>query len=517
MPQTSMQVQSLIFDKKKFSRAQAVKWAKDHDFSAGVDETGDSYRMRQEEPGKFKTMRTITMTEGVKAVVGKEAPIQAVSPELVAKELHPELNPIELFAQVFTDNDGYLGGTIRYGSSRGSMYPVGSDNEEGHEDFCFGDLTFDIDDAKEMCDGIANADIEVNEGWSYKINVDEAAAVNSTSENPVIVAQIPTSHGVFPLLIDGHHRHYRARMDDENTLPAYLLTVEQTLAIIHTHPDMLASLKKNARRISESVAKEMTPEMDRAKATDLVLLPPGVMGTNCANCRFAAAVSGGLNCTNPSVDQMVNSRMCCALWDAPGTGRAWEYAAKAQPTLGGVHVPSPMKGKTDKDEEESDPAAEEHPVAPPSVQEPGWEYPPENNDEVGFQDAMKRVIGKEVKIRKFSQMKQIAYGVVLEPDTEDLQGDVITAEEIERTAHDYMTNIRKVGARHKAAMDAVPVESYIAPMDLSFDGGPYGSSTVKKGSWVLGVKVNDPAQWKKVMNGEYSGFSIGGVGVRDEL
>ena len=67
------EVQTLIFSKPKFTRASAVKWAKDHDFkSSKVDETGTSFRLRQKPPDSFTegSFRTITLTDGVKAVIG---------------------------------------------------------------------------------------------------------------------------------------------------------------------------------------------------------------------------------------------------------------------------------------------------------------------------------------------------------------------------------------------------------------------------------------------------------------
>ena len=65
-------VQTLIFDKKVFpTRSSAIKWARDHDFRADkVDETENSWRLRQREPGDFIRMRTIRMTRGVQAVIG---------------------------------------------------------------------------------------------------------------------------------------------------------------------------------------------------------------------------------------------------------------------------------------------------------------------------------------------------------------------------------------------------------------------------------------------------------------
>jgi hypothetical protein len=70
----STTVQSLIFDKKKFTVEQAKKWAKDHDFrNDKVDETPDSIRLRQKDPADFieGSFRTIELTDGVKAVIGR--------------------------------------------------------------------------------------------------------------------------------------------------------------------------------------------------------------------------------------------------------------------------------------------------------------------------------------------------------------------------------------------------------------------------------------------------------------
>jgi len=75
------EVQTLIFDKEKFSKAEAKAWAKDHDFKADkVDETGDSYRLRQADPGEFEddSFRTVELTSGVKAVVGKRKKAKAI-------------------------------------------------------------------------------------------------------------------------------------------------------------------------------------------------------------------------------------------------------------------------------------------------------------------------------------------------------------------------------------------------------------------------------------------------------
>jgi len=68
-------VQTLIFSKDKFPTAESAKaWAKAHDFKSDkVDETEESWRLRQRDPGDFQegSFRTITLTEGVKAVIGR--------------------------------------------------------------------------------------------------------------------------------------------------------------------------------------------------------------------------------------------------------------------------------------------------------------------------------------------------------------------------------------------------------------------------------------------------------------
>lgn len=109
--------------------------------------------------------------------------------------------------------------------------------------------------------------------------------------------------------------------------------------------------------------------------------------------------------------------------------------------------------------------------------------------------------------------KRIVYSVVLEPEKWDGQDQIIDPHEIEAAAHHYISKSRVVNSGHTKSIQAEPVESFIAPMDMTFDGGPYGHQVVTKGSWVLGVKIHDPAEWAKVERGEYSGFSVGGFGL----
>lgn len=68
-------VQSLIFDRVRFDRDDVIAWLEEHDFAHDkpLDETPESYRARQREPGEFVegSLRTIDFTAGVQAVVGR--------------------------------------------------------------------------------------------------------------------------------------------------------------------------------------------------------------------------------------------------------------------------------------------------------------------------------------------------------------------------------------------------------------------------------------------------------------
>lgn len=69
------QVQTLLLSKDRFRSPQDAKqWATEHKFRASkVDEKENTYRLRQHAPGLYgpDTFRTIELTDGVQAVIGK--------------------------------------------------------------------------------------------------------------------------------------------------------------------------------------------------------------------------------------------------------------------------------------------------------------------------------------------------------------------------------------------------------------------------------------------------------------
>ena len=128
------------------------------------------------------------------------------------------------------------------------------------------------------------------------------------------------------------------------------------------------------------------------------------------------------------------------------------------------------------------------------------------------------------RIVKSDAVRQIAYGVVLEPrtaDNPDTQGDWYTAEDIEAAAHGFLEAVAKGdgGADLMHADDGegplvgFPVESYIAPIDFTWGEGDR-LELVKAGSWVMGVHYPDPDIWSAVEKGELAAFSVWGAGRR---
>lgn len=117
-------------------------------------------------------------------------------------------------------------------------------------------------------------------------------------------------------------------------------------------------------------------------------------------------------------------------------------------------------------------------------------------------------------IDKATADQQIVFGVVLEPGTTDAHKDTIRAAVIEKAAHLWLAKFQIRGLMHKANVNSkIQIyESYIAPVALTI-----GGQKVKKGTWLLMYKILDKAIWKKIKNGELTGFSMGGFGRRVKL
>ena len=110
--------------------------------------------------------------------------------------------------------------------------------------------------------------------------------------------------------------------------------------------------------------------------------------------------------------------------------------------------------------------------------------------------------------------RRLVTGIVLEPETVDAQGDIYSPEEIEHAAHLFMAEYQNVGHQHETLVnDTVQiVESFVAPVDMIYEG-----TVIKRGTWLMTVKVLADDLWQDVLNGAITGFSIGGFAQRVPL
>lgn len=119
---------------------------------------------------------------------------------------------------------------------------------------------------------------------------------------------------------------------------------------------------------------------------------------------------------------------------------------------------------------------------------------------------------RSIPILKIDDEKRIVTGIVYEPDVLDAHEEFMTAEEIEKSAHQFLKDYRNIDKQHDfVAGQAEVVESWIAK-----EVGKLGEQDIKKGSWLMSVHVPDDDTWGEIKKGELTGFSMGGVGERVE-
>lgn len=128
----------------------------------------------------------------------------------------------------------------------------------------------------------------------------------------------------------------------------------------------------------------------------------------------------------------------------------------------------------------------------------------------------KEPITLENVILKMDDEKQMVYGVVYSPDEEDSHGDFAKAEDIEAAAIDFMKNTRQfnVDREHSFQSEkATVVESWVVKAE---NGDPFVPGA-KKGSWCVGIHVEDADLWGQVKKGELTGLSMAGFAVRERV
>ena len=134
----------------------------------------------------------------------------------------------------------------------------------------------------------------------------------------------------------------------------------------------------------------------------------------------------------------------------------------------------------------------------------------------------------QIGVSKSASEKQIVYGVVLDPYQVDLHNDWIPPNEIESTAHDFLSKSRVVGFEHKGEVSANVVESWVETYPTKEDHKKamanephavfkrsFGNDKIHSGAWIIGVKLPDDL-WQMHKSGTLNAFSIGGFSIKSE-
>ena len=118
--------------------------------------------------------------------------------------------------------------------------------------------------------------------------------------------------------------------------------------------------------------------------------------------------------------------------------------------------------------------------------------------------------GDAIRIKKLDAEEQVVFGEVYAPGFPDSQGDFMSRDEIKKMAYNFLRkgNVFNIDTNHsQVANGSYVVESFLARDD---------DATFIPGSWVIGVKVPDVAVWQMVKSGDLNGFSLDGMGVRND-
>ncbi len=127
----------------------------------------------------------------------------------------------------------------------------------------------------------------------------------------------------------------------------------------------------------------------------------------------------------------------------------------------------------------------------------------------------------QLRILKTDTEQRMVYGLVYSPGTPDYadtQGDFMEAEDIRKTAFDFMANARvhNVDSDHDFnAGKGYVAESWITKAEGDLKDPLFPDEP--EGSWAVGIYVNDDEVWEGVKSGEFNGLSMAGVGVRETV
>lgn len=112
-----------------------------------------------------------------------------------------------------------------------------------------------------------------------------------------------------------------------------------------------------------------------------------------------------------------------------------------------------------------------------------------------------------------NEEERIVAGIVYAPESVDSQGDMAEEEEIRKACFHFMEKSGQIKVNHKGnVINAKVLENYIAPADFSISG-----RAIKKGTWLMTVRVRDDKAWEAIKSGELTGYSMAGMCQAEEI
>lgn len=124
----------------------------------------------------------------------------------------------------------------------------------------------------------------------------------------------------------------------------------------------------------------------------------------------------------------------------------------------------------------------------------------------------------EYKVTKVDEEQRVVFGwfSIVEENGQaviDKHGDIIPVEDIEKAVYDFVENSRMAGEMHVNMGVGHLVESVFFSADKQMALG----INLGKIGWWGGFRVTDDEVWKKVKQGYYPSFSIGGSAQPEEI
>lgn len=110
-------------------------------------------------------------------------------------------------------------------------------------------------------------------------------------------------------------------------------------------------------------------------------------------------------------------------------------------------------------------------------------------------------------------------GIVSKPEVPDVEGDVISAEEIRQANDLFMREFQTIGFMHKKDVSSAVkiIQNVIAPIDFEFPLPDGTTKSIAAGTWYQELYTDDPELVKRVRGGQITGLSIGGVARREPV